>query len=501
MKGYHIAIDFGNSNIKVATIDNGRVRIFPFSGHGSNEGYIKNIIYYDKSETFLGDIAEQKAVIAKNENELIYGIKQKLEEKKWKKTITTINMEKNNIDIVEDILKELIIKIKSKNGNKEIESCVITVPVNFSELQKEKIRKACQNIKLPLVALISEPVAGGLKSINDELIELDEDEEKNVIIFDCGGGTLDIALINIYKDDNEMIFRVLGTVGMNFGGLLINELILEKCIYPKFKDFSILEKKEYRIKVLREIERAKKACMGTDEEEEYEIILQDSEFDFKIDTAIIALTKEELEKVLIEYKLEDSIRDMFDYLLENEGFEKEDISKVILIGGTSNIICIQNMIKNYFEDDEVLDIDEQDEDKIYYSVAEGAAEYLKSLLDKDSNLVIENKNPYQLIAEQENGREVVILTKDTNFESETAPKRFKTISDNGEEKQAYLYQKFETFGKDEKLKIAIGKVKCNKEKFDSYIYYSFAVDRYGEIKCKFFNENDYIEESKIILED
>lgn len=501
MKGYNIAIDFGNSNIKVATIDNGKVRIFPFNGHGSNEGYIQNIIHYGENEFFLGNIAEQKAMIAKKEDELIYGIKQKLEKREWKHFFSNINMEKNNIEIIEDILKEIIKKIKAKNGNRDVENCVITVPVNFTELQKEKLRKACKNINLPLISLISEPIAGGLKGIDDEIIELDEDEEKNIIIFDCGGGTLDIALINLYKSEEELIFRVLGSVGMNFGGILINELILEKCIVPKLQDSSILEEKGYRLKLLRDIEKAKVSCLGSEEEEEYDMILQDSEFDFKIESTEITLKKDEMENVIKDYDFEKSIGSMFDYLLENEGFEKEDIDKVILLGGTSKIICIQNMVKNYFEDDDVLDIDEQDDDKIYYSVAEGAANYLINLLDKNTKLTIENKNPYQLVAEQENGREVMILTKDTAFETETAPKRFKTISDKGEENEAFLYQKFETFGSDKKLKVAIGKVKCDKERFDSYIYYSFTVDKYGEIKCKFYSDTNYIEESKIILED
>lgn len=501
MKGYNIAIDFGNKNIKVATIDNGKVRMFPFSGHGSNEGYIQNIIYYGENEFFLGNIAEQKAMIAKKEGELIYGIKQKLENRSWKQYISNINAEKTIIDIVEDVLKEIVKKVKAKNGNRDIDSCVITVPVNFTELQKERIRKACKKMNLPLIALISEPVAGGLGSTDEDLVELDDDEEKNVIIFDCGGGTLDIALINLCRSEDELVFRVLGSVGMNFGGILINELILEKCVIPKLQDSSILEEKEYRLKVLREIERAKVSCLGSEEEEEYDLLLQDSEFDFKIESTEITLTKDEMENVIKDYDFENSIGSMFDYLLENEGFEKEDIDKVILLGGTSKIICIQNMVKNYFEDDGVLNIDEQDDDKIYYSVAEGAANYLINLLDKNTKLTIENKNPYQLIAEQENGREVMILTKDTAFETETAPKRFKTISDKGEEKEAFLYQKFETFGSDEKLKVAIGKVKCDKDKFDSYIYYSFTVDKYGEIKCKFYNDDNYINESKIILED
>lgn len=501
MKGYSIAIDFGNSNIKVATIDNGKIRMFPFSGHGSNEGYISNVVYYDKNEFLLGNTAEQKAIYANKESELVHSIKQKLEEKEWKQFFSNINKEKNCIEIVEDILKELIKKIKSKNGNREIENCVITVPVNFSELQKEKIRKACKKINLPLLALVSEPIAGGLKSVDEDIIDLEDDEEKNIIVFDCGGGTLDIALINIYKIDEDIYFRVLGSVGMNFGGILINNLILEKCILPKLNNCNIFKEKEYRLKILKEIEKIKRSCLGSEEEPSGEIWIQDSEYDFKIETTEIVLTKEEMEEVIKNYNLEESLQNMFDYLLENEGLEREDISKVILLGGTSSIICIQNMIKNYFEDDDVLDIDEQEEEKIYNSVAEGAATYLLTLLEKNSKLFIENKNPYQLVADSESGREVIILTKDTNFETETPLKRFKTISKNGKEEEAILYQKFETFGEDKKLKVAIGKVKCNKNKFDSYIYYSFYIDKYGEITCKFFNESDYIEKSKIILED
>ena len=499
MEKYNVAIDFGNSNIKVFTIDKGKKRVFPFNNHGSNEGYIQNKIYYSKNEIFLGKMAETKAMIANQEEDVIYGIKQKLEQKKWTKYLKEINLEKTSVEVISDIFNELRKKIKEKNGNREIDNCVITIPVNFSELQKEKIKKACKNINLPLISLISEPVAGGLKWILEE--DFDNNEEKNIIIFDFGGGTLDIALLNILKSNGVLDVKVLGSVGMNYGGMFINELILEKLVITNLEEKSFLEEQKYRIKVLNDIEKAKISCLSSEEEEEYEIILQDSEFDFKIDSTEITLKKDDMERVILESLLESSIEKMFDYLLENEGFEKEDISKVIAIGGTSNIYCIQNMIKNYFDDEDIFDIEELDDEDIYYSVSEGAAIYLQTLIEKNSKINIENKNPYQLVAEQLNGREVNILTKDTSFETETPLKRFKTISENGEEKEAYLYQKFETFGNDKKLKVAIGKVKCDKSKFDSYIYYSFFVNKYGEIKCKFYNNDEFIEENKIILED
>ena len=81
MEKYNVAIDFGNSNIKVFTIDKGKKRVFPFNNHGSNEGYIQNKIYYSKNEIFLGKMAETKAMIANQEEDVIYGIKQKLEQK------------------------------------------------------------------------------------------------------------------------------------------------------------------------------------------------------------------------------------------------------------------------------------------------------------------------------------------------------------------------------------------------------------------------------------
>lgn len=501
MTGYNIAIDFGNSNIKVATMDKGKIRIFPFNNHGSNEGYIQNKVFYTKDEFFLGKIAEIKASIAKNEDEIIYEIKQKLESKDWKIFIPSLNIEKTSIDVVGDILNELRKKIKEKNGNREIDNCIITIPVNFSELQKEKIKKACKNINLPLVALISEPIAGGLRMLEAEIKDLDDDEEKNVIVFDCGGGTLDIALLNFSKYDDNLTFRVLDSIGTNYGGIYINELIFEKCFLPKIENSSFLNEKKYKSKILSEIEKAKISCLGSEEEEEYEIILQDSEYDFKIQSTCIVISKEEMEDVIFKSNLENTIKDMFDYLLENEGFEKEDISKVVIMGGTSKILCIQNMIKDYFDDEDIFDIEDLDDEEIYYSVPKGAAIYLQNLLEKNSNLTIENKNPYQLIGKQKNGREVIILTKDTSFETETPPKRFKTISNNEEEKEAFLYQKFKTFGRDKNLKIAIGKVKCNKSNFTDYIYYRFSVDKYGEIKCKFYNNEDFTEESNIILED
>lgn len=495
MSKLNIAIDFGNSNIKAAVITNNKIKEVTFNNGNINKEYIENIIYYDKNEILLGFIAKNKVILNEDYENIIYGIKQQLEDRNWKKYINNLQIEKSSIDVVADILQQIVEKIQEKNAKKEIENCVITVPVNFSELQKEKIRKACKKINLPLKALISEPVAGALNLLDIDDIE----DEQNIIVFDFGGGTLDIVLANVSNYD-KLEFKVLGTVGVNYGGKYINELILKECILPELEDISILDEFKYRNAILIEIEKAKISCLGAEQEDEYCIILQDTTFDNKISTKTISLEREKLEYIVQESNLKEIIFEMFDYLLENEGLEKEEIQKVCAIGGSSQLLLVQDIISEYFDDEDIFDKDDIDEDEIYLSVVLGAGKYLQQLLNSGEDIYIENKNSYDLIAKKNIG-EVIVLSKDVPFTFETQLRRFKTISIDEKDKEAILYQRFKTFGNDKNDLIVIGKVMCDKEKYSNYIYYSFVVDEYGKIKCKFYDDSNLIEETKIILED
>lgn len=496
--GYSIAIDFGNSNIKATVFREGKIKKIKLNSGNNPENHIENIIHYKKDEILLGERARTLGG-----GKIITGIKQQLEKKDWSAYISELGVKKNAIDVVGDILNKIVEKVKSSYGknNEVLEDCLITVPVNFSEYQKEKIKKACKNMGIPLKALVTEPVAGALKGVNEMLEDMEDGEEKNFFVFDFGGGTLDIALINVEKDDEDLEFRVLGSIGINYGGILINNLILDKCVAPKLASKDFLKKREHRETLLSKIEKLKTTCLG-EEEEEGELLLLDSEYNFEIETQTIEITRDEMEKVIFDTKIKERIFEMFDYLLEEEGLEKEDIDKITLIGGSSRIICIQEMIKEYIDDEDVFDIDELDEE-IFYAVAEGAGEYLKILKTKNSNIKIENKIPYELITKDINGREVRILSKNSTFEQETALKRFRDISNAGNEEEATLYQRFKGIGDEKDLELVIGKVKCNKKKFDDYIYYSFCLDKYGEISCKYYNGNrdNFVEDSKIIVEE
>lgn len=505
MASYDLAIDFGNSNIKVATIEKGKRRkidvVSMNTEHGADK-YIENIVFYKKDEVLLGSSAIKEAVKENREDEVIYGIKQQLESREWKYFAVDQQKEKTEIDVVSDILSVIVEKVKKKKSSDVLEQCIMTVPVNFSEYQKEKIRKACKNIGLPLKAMISEPVAAGLQGVIEDVDDLDDGEEFNAFVFDCGGGTLDIALLNIIKYDDEVEVKVLGSVGMNYGGIYLNQLILSHCVVPKLSNPEILKEKKYLSKLLPEIEKAKISCLGESEEDEYGIVLTDSDYGQQIKSQTITVTKEELEEIVIQSNVKQYMYEMFDYLLENEGMEKEDIQKVVLTGGTSQIISIQNMIREYVnDDDDIFDMDDIDQDEILYFVVTGAAEYLKILSDENTKITIENKIPYELFAIDSKNRVVNLLSRNTSFEQDTPLKRFKSISVEEKEEESILYQRFQTFGNDRNLEVAIGKIKCDKKKFDSYIYYNFFVDKYGKILCRFYNDTTLIEESEISLEE
>lgn len=504
MNGIGLGIDFGNTNIKVSYITNNKIKTLSFNDGGMRSDFQKNIIVYNKNEILLGYIAEQKFLENENENDIIYCVKKELLKNK-EDSNTFINSRQitlNSVEILGDMLKEIVKTASEKNGGQEITNCIITIPVNFSELQKERIKKACKLAQLNLDGLLTEPIAGGLGLLDD--IDDLEDGDK-YIIFDFGGGTLDIVLLEIEKNEDTTTFKVLGSAGVTYGGSDLTEDILEKCVVPKINTPEVLQDKKNRIEIIREVEKAKETCLGEEDGSDFTIVLNKNILQGLDSDQQLKITQEEMIDVIDESKIKDKIIRIFDFLLEDSMIEKDEIKQVITIGGSSRISEIKKVIYHYFEDDDIYDIDDMyDDDDIFLSVSKGAARFLQHLIDNNEQFELENKNSFRLYAKNKENRNIILGSKFTSFKTESALKLFKNIS-SSVSNEAIIYQQFDNFDDEEQTEIVIGKVLYTPEKYDKdgNIYYSVCIDNKGEISFKFYQHSaeNFIEENKIIIKE
>ena len=521
--GLLVGIDFGTCNIKTSKlIETKRGEVVKAIALNKNQGDIdkitSNVIEYRKDEKIVGNNDY-------NENTIKY-IKRKLEFENWNKYIKAINKNVTAIDVATDIFSWINKRIKEQNGNEDIECAIITTPICYSEIQKERIRKAAINAGINVKDVISEPLAAMFS-----MEELSDDEEKNsvVMIFDFGGGTLDISIFEILNDgEGKIKITVLGSKGLRYGGVDITNSIYKNIILKKHekeideeikneKDnikISNEEEKEKYAKemveseVIRAVEQLKQSLFSDEDEDEVENI-----WTTKKGKAIpLSLTTEEVSKIFEEINIKEKIEDLLDDLIDEARIDKEDITLVKLIGGTSRISYFRKMIFEYFDENEdILDLDDFDEEENYRAVADGAAKYAGYLNKTNSNIELKNRIAFSIGIDDNNVfKKVISRNSKYGFIS---PKKY--IDMETLKKNDYKIKIYQVFGDKLNVKINgdngaiyIGYLKLNSEKYKNKdgILMELQIGKKGEIIGRFYEKDELdevtlMEENIVIMED
>ena len=234
------------------------------------------------------------------------------------------------------MLLSYLIKLVEKYLYKKIENVIIAVPSYFNEKQRKATLDAGKIAKLNVIQLIDEPIAAAIAyGLNYNIKTI-----KKILVFDFGGGTLDISVLEIGKKK----FKILNSGGdSHFGGEDFDQRLVDFCIrnIEKNKKLNIWNNKKLINKLKNECENTK-ILLSTNKvsnlyidnfynKEEFNITITRSDFEKECEDLFnkcISL----IEKTLKEIKL-----------------TKNDINEVILIGGTSKIPKIQKIIKDYFK--------------------------------------------------------------------------------------------------------------------------------------------------------
>jgi len=244
--------------------------------------------------------------------------------------------------ILKKIIQDSEFYLSKKIGKDiKIKNCVITVPAYFNQKQREATLNSAKIIGMNVKAMINEPTAASLAyGLNSK-----GNAEKKIIVIDFGGGTLDITLLNYIKDKNGIYCDVLGTYGdTNFGGEDFDKILMAKC-KEKFLDDKIENTFAYKeklnsVRLKRACERAKiKLSKYNETKIHLENYVQYQSFDF-------LLKKEEF----IEYckDLFDKFETIIDDFMKKSSTDINQIEEIILIGGSTLIPKIKEIITNKF---------------------------------------------------------------------------------------------------------------------------------------------------------
>ena len=502
-----VGIDFGASNLKVIAYNGRKERVIKLNKLQSKGAEIPNVIYYGKdNEIKIGDRAEKEL---DNKNKISY-IKRKLELKDWKCYIENINREKNAQEIASDIFTLLNNKIKENLSIEKFDS-IITMPVCFSEVQKNRIKKAAISAGIDVKSIITEPFAA-LFSI-EELFE--DDGEKIVVIFDFGGSTLDLSLVKIIKDDEDIEVIELASVGLHYGGMDIDKGIYENILYPKYKDVidkilseskqDVITSKGLSVEFVNFVNMAKSLkenifATDIDDDDEMEEQYLDSLGNFYE----FGLTKQEIINMFEKLGLKEKIIEALDELFENsDEVNKEDVTIVKAFGGSSNIDYFRNILSDYFGED-IFDSEDWESEEVYTAIASGATRYFYAKeLEEEYNFEIHNVIAFN-IGIEENNRYIKYINRNEFYGFETLYRPLFIKELNKKQYLLSIYQSFEDIDGvdiDDERVIFMGNIKLTKELYSTsdVILFKMKMLEDSILKLSFYEqkENDDI----VLIED
>jgi len=346
-----VGIDLGTTNSVVAAIEGGQPSVIPNAEGLRTTPSI--VAYTKKQELLVGQIAKRQAVInpentffsvkrfiGSKENEISEGAKQ-LPYKVSKDTNGNIKIKCSSLDkdfspeeISAQVLRKLISDASTYLGQ-EVTQAVITVPAYFNDSQRQATMDAGKIAGIEVLRIINEPTAASLA------YGLDKKQNETILVFDLGRGTFDVSILEV----GDGIFEVLSTAGdTNLGGDDFDKVLVDWLV-SDFRDKEGITLTDDIQALQRLTEAAEKAKMELSTVEKTTIhlpfITADKSGPKHIETD---LTREQFESLC--QNLIQRCRIPVEKSLADARLEKLDINEVVLVGGSTRIPAIQNLVES-----------------------------------------------------------------------------------------------------------------------------------------------------------
>lgn len=409
-----IGIDLGTTNSCVAVMEGGEAVVIP---NPEGNRTTPSVVAFSKTgERLVGQVAKRQAVT--NPDRTVQSIKREMGTN-FKVSIDDKQYSPQEISAM--ILTKLKQDAEAYLGQ-PVEQAVITVPAYFSDAQRQATKDAGKIAGLEVLRIINEPTAASLA------YGLDKESDQKILVFDLGGGTFDVSILEI----GDGVFEVLATAGNNrLGGDDFDNRIVDYLVDSFKKEQSVdLRGDKMAMQRLREAaEKAKIELSGvTSTNINLAYITADATGPKHMDMNLTRAKFDELTGDLVEKTMEPLKRAMSD-----SGVAPSDIHKILLVGGSTRIPAVQDAVKKYFGKEPFKGINPDE------CVAVGAAIQAAVLTGEVKGLLLLDVTPLSLGIETQGGVFTKMIERNTTIPSKKS-QVFSTAADGQTQVDVHVLQ-------------------------------------------------------------
>lgn len=413
-------IDLGTTYSCIAKLDSNGSPVIIQDDENAKDTMASAIFYLDDGNTVVGEGAKEAGI--ESPERLCQFFKRyigredlKLEDRDEFEKYIIDGVQKDPVELSSIILKKIVEYANA--GGEDVHDVVITCPAYFNFAQREATKKAGELIGLNVLGIINEPTAAAMNYSHEKYGE----DDMTVLVYDLGGGTFDVTLIRMTMTDGVQNVDVLSTEGDDrLGGKdwdeRVRELLIEKlCAETGYGRDDIPEDTLYEIRGRAEGAKQK---LTTKASCKVKVLCDGSSVNLE-------LTRDEFDARCAD--LLDKTYNLTNTTIEKAGITRDAINVVLLVGGSTSMIMVREMLKREFGEEKVIF------GKPNLAVAMGAALVAQSIKDGIHKDLIEQlskeilRGQYEVI-ENPNG-EFEVIDRETGEKSEERTEQLKIIQE------------------------------------------------------------------------